>query len=149
MIEVLNLTSDQKVKTNFLKNIAKKVLELEKKEDFSLSIFLVGPARIRNLNKKYRGKNRVTDVLSFGQVQDFQFIMPPDTKEYLGEVIICLREVKKHAKKSNISLKEELARVLIHGILHLLGYEHENSQQEAQKMEEKQNLYLKICHPFP
>ncbi|MBA7596479.1 Endoribonuclease YbeY [subsurface metagenome] len=121
MIEVNNLTTN-KVDEEFLKGLVKKVLQGENKKIADLSIVLVGQGRIRELNKKYRGKNKTTDVLSF------QY-------DELGEVIICLREVKKNAKKFGSTYKKELARILIHGILHILGYDHE-------KMKEKENHYL-------
>ena len=105
-----------------MKGLVKKVLQGENKKIADLSIVLVGQGRIRELNKKYRGKNKTTDVLSF------QY-------DELGEVIICLREVKKNAKKFGSTYKKELARILIHGILHILGYDHE-------KMKEKENHYL-------
>ena len=84
---------------------------------------------MKELNKKYRRKNRETDVLSF-----------PGEKE--GEVIICPSVVKKNAKNFGSSFKSELVRILIHGILHLLGYDHEKSKKEAIKMEKKQAYYL-------
>jgi probable rRNA maturation factor len=111
--------------------IAQTILETEKEGNKNLSIALVGQGRIRELNKKYRGKNRATDVLAF-------------PGNGLGEIVICLREVKKNAKRFGSIFKKELARVLIHGILHLLGYNHERSKTETKKMEEKQNYYLEI-----
>ena len=133
MIEVNNLTTSP-IDEEFLKGVARKVLEGEsasrrKKED-NLSIVLVGQGRMRELNKKYRKKNKVTDVLTFGNG--------------LNEIVICLREVKKNAKKYSIALEKELTRVLIHGILHLLGYNHEGDIKEAEKMDEKQNYYLSL-----
>ena len=127
MIEVNNLTANP-INEEFLKAVAKKVLERENEAENNLSIALVGQGRIRELNKKYRKKNKVTDVLTFG--------------EGLNEIVICLREVKKNAKGFKSTFKKELARVLIHGILHLLGYNHEKDTKEAEKMEEKQNYYL-------
>jgi len=124
MIEINNLTTNP-VDEEFLKGLVKKVLEGENKEEAGLSIALVGQGRIRELNKKYRGKNRATDVLAF----------PGDG---LGEIVICLREVKKNAKRYRSNSEKELARVLIHGILHLLGYDHEKSEQAAEKMREKE-----------
>jgi len=103
-------------------------LEGENEKKDNLSIVLVGQGRMRELNKKYRKKNKVTDVLTFG--------------DGLNEIVICLREVKKNAKGFKSSFEKELARVLIHGILHLLGYNHERSEMRAKKMEEKQNYYL-------
>jgi len=123
MVEINNLTTVS-IDEEFLKKVAEKVLEGEKAKG-ELSIALVGQGRIRELNKKYRGKNRVTDVLAF-------------PSNGLGEIVICLREVKKNAKRFGSSFEKELATCLIHGILHLLGYDHE-------KMGEKQKYYLSIC----
>lgn len=127
MVEVNNLTTNP-IDEEFLKGVARKVLEGENEAENNLSIVLVGQGRIRELNKKYRKENKVTDVLTFGNG--------------LNEIVICLREVKKNAKKYSITLEKELTRVLIHGILHLLGYNHEKDTKEAEKMEEKQNYYL-------
>ena len=165
MIEINNLTTN-KVDEKFLKGIAEKVLKDEDKKDIELSIALVGWARIRKLNKQYRKKNKVTDVLSFQYASErsersgeerqslFEGISTEGAqgqKEHevffkdacAGEIVICLREVKKNAKRANIALKKELTRVLIHGILHLLGYDHEKSKIEAEKMREKEETYVK------
>jgi len=142
MIEINNLTNNP-VDEKFLKKVAKIVLKKEKKEKLYLSIAFVNKKRIRELNKKYRKKDRSTDVLSF-------------TYNKGGETVICPQEVKKNAKKFNSTFKKELARVLIHGILHLLGYNHEKLVGEAKprtrinsvrgkKMEEKENYYLNLC----
>jgi probable rRNA maturation factor len=120
MIEVNNLTTNRADK-NFLKKVAKKVLAGENKK-IELSIALVGQARIKKLNKKYRKQNRATDVLSF-------------LYDNSGEIVICLREVKKNARKFNSTYKRELARVLIHGLLHILAYSH-------QAMRGKEDYYL-------
>ena len=132
MIEINNLTTIQ-IDEEFLGKVCQKVLESEDKKASELSIALVGQSRIRELNKRYRGKNRVTDVLAF-----------PNNEFGLGEIVICLREVKKNAKRFSSTFEKELARVLIHGILHLLGYDHEKSNAQAKKMEGKQNYYLKL-----
>lgn len=145
MIEINNLTTVS-INEDFLKKIAKKVLEGEKaRKEVNMSIALVGPGRIKKINKRYRGKNRITDVLSFSEFKielgQFKVGDLKKTRD-LGEIIICLREVKKNAKKYKLEFETELARVLIHGVLHLLGYDHEKSGKEAKEMEEKQNYYL-------
>lgn len=127
MIEVNNLTTNQ-IKEDFLKRIAGKVLK-EEKTEMDLSVALVGQGRIKELNKRYRKKNRVTDVLSF---------LYGDS----GEIVICLSEVRKNAKKYGLSFEKELAKILIHGILHLLGYDHEKTEKEAEKMRGKEEYYL-------
>ncbi len=129
MIEINNLTASP-VDKKFLEKIAGSIFKKEKKLDKNLSIALIGSERMRELNKKYRGKNLATDVLSF-QYGDS------------GEVAICLPQVKKNARRFKFTFKKELARVLIRGILHLLGYNHEGSKKTAKEMKKKQNYYLK------
>lgn len=147
MIEINNLTTIS-IDENSLKKIAQKVLEGEKiAKEAELSIALVGPGRMKKINKKYRGKNRVTDTLSFpeSKIQLEQFkIGPLQKSKSLGEIVICLREIKKNAKRYKSDFKTELSRVLIHGILHLLGYDHEKSEKGTKEMEEKQNYYLSL-----
>jgi len=114
MIEINNLTR-KGVDEKFLKGLAKKVLKEENREEIDLSVAFVDKKKIKELNKKYRKKDKATDVLSFG--------------EGLNEVVICPAMIKN---------KKNLAEILIHGILHLLGYEH------GEKMEEKQEYYLNL-----
>jgi len=139
MVEVNNLTTVS-VKKDFLKKIAIRVLKEEKKKRAGLSIVLVGPSRMKKLNKKYLKKNSVTDVLAFGQSKEFPII--PADELSLGEIVICPSEIKKNVKFYSSSFKKELARVLIHGILHLLGYNHEVSKAKEKVMEEKQKYYF-------
>ena len=148
MIEINNLTTSS-VDEEFFKTVAKKVLKGENKEEAGLSIVLVGAGRIRALNRKYRKKNRVTDVLAFGEIPNSKWTFrgvydsqTPDSIERLGEIVICLREVKKNAERYKSTFEKELAYVLIHGILHLLEYDHEKTKKEAEKMSEKEEHYL-------
>lgn len=144
MIEVNNLTTSS-IDEEFLKRIAKIVLEGENKKEAKLSIALIGQGRMRKLNKKYMGRNRVTDVLAFPAtivpLEKFK-IGELQKIEGLGEIVICLREAKKNAKRFGLSFEKELAKVLIHGILHLLGYDHEISSEKVKQMQEKEKYYL-------
>lgn len=144
MIELNNLTTVS-IDEEFLKKITEKILEGENKKELDLSIALIGQGRIRELNKKYKKKNRVTDVLAFPESKVLleKFRVGPIKKiRGLGEIVICLREVKKNAKRFDLTFERELARVLIHGILHLLGYDHEESKEREKEMEKKENYYL-------
>ena len=138
MIEINNLTNFQ-IDEIFLKKVAKKVFQGENKKEGELSIALVGPAIIKKLNKKYRGQNQPTDVLSFSQspTSNFQCL-----RVGLGEIIICPQQIRKNAKKFKTDFEKELIFVLIHGILHLLGYEHEESGEKAKKMNEREKYYI-------
>jgi len=131
MIEVNNLTTER-INKVFLKRIAEKVLTAEKKRRTKISLALIEEKEIKKINRKYRRKNRPTDVLSF----DY---------DNLKEIVICPVAVRKNAKRYNSTLKKELARVLIHGILHLLGYEHEKNKKKAEIMGKKEEEYLKLC----
>lgn len=141
MIEINNLTTNP-VDEEFLKKISQKVLTREKKKNLDLSIAIVGSGRIRKLNKIYLKKNRVTDVLAFGQNSRYKVKDVRCKMRDLGEIIICLREVKNNAKRFGQSFEKELTRVLIHGTLHLLGYNHEKSEILAKKMREKEEYYF-------
>ncbi|MFQ6049850.1 MAG: rRNA maturation RNase YbeY [Candidatus Paceibacterales bacterium] len=144
MIEINNLTTNP-IDEEFLKKVAQKVLAGEGKKESELSIALIGQGKMRKLNKKYLGKNRVTDVLAFPEskalLEKFK-IGPLQKTQGLGEIVICLREVKKNAKKFKVTFKTELAKVLIHGVLHLLGYNHEKAEKDAEKMRKKEEYYL-------
>lgn len=136
MIEINNLIFTP-VDENFLKKAAENVLKGEGKKKFYLSIALIGRSRMKELNKKYLKRNYATDVLAFPETEKHPQI------NILGEVIVCPQVIKSNAKKFNFVFKKELCKVLIHGILHLLGYGHEKSAKEAEKMERKENYYLK------
>lgn len=123
MVEINNLTGSRIDKT-FLKNLAGKVLKKEGAKPKEFSVAVIGDKRMKELNGKYRKKNKITDVLSFkyGEQGD-------------GEVAICYGEVKRNSKKHGSTFKKELGRVLIHGILHILGHTH-------QSMKKKEIYYL-------
>ncbi len=133
MIEINNLTNFA-VDKSFFTGVAKKVLKGENKQMENLSIAFVGPNEIHKLNKTYRKKDKPTDVLSFEKVSDF--------KDECSEIIICPQVVRENAKESKLSLKKELAKIMIHGILHTLGYDHEISPAEEKRMEEKEAYYF-------
>jgi len=144
IIEINNLTFEP-LNQDFLKKCIKFVLKKQRKKDIYLSVAIVGEKRMRKINKKYRKKDKATDVLSFPEdkvlLEKFR-IDSCQKIQGLGEIIICLQEVKKNAKTSNLLLNQELSRVIIHGVLHLLGYDHEKSVSDEKKMKEKQENYL-------
>jgi probable rRNA maturation factor len=110
-----------------------------KDKNIEVSLNLVGEAKIKELNKKYRNKNQVTDVLSF-PLEESRFkkhdILP------LGDIFICLPFAVKESKRQDISLKKELAWLTVHGFLHLTGHDHEKSKKDVKKMFELESLIL-------
>ncbi len=140
-----NFTADKKYGVKFFKGVLRKALGKPgfKGKNIELSVNLVGEGRIRALNKKYLGKNRVTDVLSF-PISDKVSIKPVDNGIIaLGDIFICLPMAKKDALKEGVSLSSKLALLAIHGLLHLLGYDHEKSEKNKKEMFKLQNKILK------
>ena len=151
MLEIHNFTQNE-IDEKMFQRVAEVVLKtVGIKDKTEISLAIVGEGRIRKLNKMYRGKNRVTDVLSFGDKSvlpylakafprlkksaNMVFVNPPDGVKRLGEIIICYPYAKKQARRENHSLEKELTVLLIHGILHLLGYEHTKDIEKAEEME--------------
>jgi len=114
-----------------LEKIIEKILAGEKKKEFSLVLLFLAPAKMAELNLRYRQKKGPTDVLSFSALE----------AGYLGEVIICPARVRKNARRFKEEFPKELQRVLVHGVLHLLGYDHEQDRQKAILMKKKEEYY--------
>jgi probable rRNA maturation factor len=131
MIEINNLTNFS-VDKKIFSTVAKKVLSGENRRTENISLVFVSKEEIKKLNKKFRKKNKATDVLSFELNEG----------KNIGEIVICPDIVKENAKKYGNTIKSEIMKVFVHGILHLLGYDHEKSKKEEKLMEKKQNLYL-------
>ncbi len=128
-----NYTSRKAPGNKFFKEIldmATRELKIKDK-NIEVSLNLVGEDKIRGLNRKYRSKDEVTDVLSFPLEES-------RLKKYgilpLGDIFICLPFAVKESKRQNISLEKELAWLTVHGFLHLLGYDHEISETGAREM---------------
>lgn len=126
----------------FLTEKAKKdisyLISNEIDNNFNVSIYFIDEKDMKNINKKYRGKDYATNVLSFA----YQETEETSTEIMnLGEVLICQEEVEKDAKEKKISNNKELYFVLIHGLLHLLGYDH-NDDDEEREMQKKEQFYL-------
>ena len=134
------------------KTVLKRAAEIffEKKNfpgSVDLSIVLVSRAKMRKLNEKYRHKQGVTDVLSFNLSSGHHFPSTTLGHSLLGEIVICPYEVKRQAKIFQNSFQKELIKVLVHSILHLLGFEHERSKKAAQNMRAQEEKYLKFILP--
>jgi probable rRNA maturation factor len=122
---------------DWLQNILEKVLIAEKSpSNAEISLVITSQERIRELNREYRGKDRPTDVLSFSMAEEkieeepAGFIVPPDGLIHLGEVIISYPQAVIQASERRHSLKNEMAILITHGVLHILGYDHEKPEME-------------------
>lgn len=123
-----------------IKQKTEKILSDLSCEESELSILFVNDNKIQKLNKEYRGIDRPTDVLSFSMDEGEGGGINP---WLLGDVIISLETAARQAEEKGHSLEKEVLILLIHGILHLLGYEHENSPEYAKVMEKKEKEILK------
>lgn len=122
MIEINNLTNE-KIDLEWVKLIILETLKLEKKEDSKeVSVAIISADEIKEINSKYREIDNATDVLSF-----------EGDDNILGEIIVCPEEVR----NNGTNFEDELKRVLIHGTLHILGYDHEKDQGEMIKKQEE------------
>lgn len=104
-----------------------------------IDLNIISARKIAEINKKYRKIDGPTDVLSFSYINDRDFVNSRDGIVHLGDIFIAPSVVRKNAASYKTVLKQELSRVLIHGLLHLFGYEHENNRQKRQEMENMEN----------
>jgi probable rRNA maturation factor len=112
-----------------------------------LSVLLVNDKRMRVLNRRYRGVDRTTDVLSFPQLSASHIRASRVTNHdfSLGDIVINLHKAKRQAAENGILFDEELKRLMIHGLLHLLGYDHERGGYAEKKMKKKsEELFHKL-----
>jgi len=130
-----------------LEMIPKSILQskLRAKKDtplntYRFSISIIGNRSMKLLNNKYRKKNYPTDVLSFSI---FESEGPRIPSLDLGDILICLPVAKKQAREYQESLRHELERLTVHGVLHLFGYDHEKSKKEEKQMFSLQNKILR------
>ena len=110
-----------------------------------ISILLTGDKDIRRLNQEFRSIDQPTDVLSFPQNADEDPCIPEEI--ILGDIAVSLDTAKAQAIEHGLDFKEEIILLLIHGILHLLGYDHEISEKEEEKMRNKTRELFKLVFP--
>lgn len=132
-----NLHSSKKVKLKTIKRLGEKVLAGEKNRQ-NVNIILVDDKYITRLNREFLDENRSTDVLSFGMKEGKRMNPEPDV---LGEVYVSLDRAEKQAKEYSHSFQEEVNLLAVHGLLHLLGYDHRKKDQRD-KMRKKEEKYL-------
>ena len=128
-----------------LENMIEKVMDHLGCQNTEVSILLTRDKDICLLNKAFRGIDQPTDVLSFPQNQNEDPSIPGEN--FLGDIAVSLDTAKIQANEHGLILKEEIILLLIHGILHLLGYDHEVSEKEDKKMRSKTRELFKLAFP--
>lgn len=140
-VEILQRGAGKKLSARKIKKIALTILELVGEKNAELSLALIGSVEMKKLNAKYRKKDYPTDVLSF----PIEGIVPKETR-LLGDVVVSVEKAAEQAKARGYSPEQEMVTLLIHGIVHLIGYDHERSAQEARAMHRvEKRIYRQLC----
>jgi probable rRNA maturation factor len=139
--EIARRGAGRKYPSRTFKKIALAVLALTGQETAELSLALIGNDEMQKLNARYRHKDYPTDVLSFPAGADLPLGTP-----LLGDVIISVEKAAQQAKERQHTLDHEMVTLLIHGVVHLLGYDHERSAKDARAMKRvERKIYRRLC----
>jgi probable rRNA maturation factor len=142
-IEILDV-SETKIKSSRIKNTAKSSLDHLSVSKASLTILITSDERIQTLNHKFREVDAPTDVLAFPA----GYIDPESKRTYLGDVIISYQMAARQAEQRDHSVNVEIQLLVIHGILHLLGYDHADVNERQQMWEVKAAILDKLSIGF-
>ncbi len=137
-------TEDVSVPLCVLESLAGRVLSAEGFPDHSISVLIEGDDAVRELNRRYRGLDEPTDVLTFVSAEsaDYPVTSSVDVGErrHAGDIIISLPAVRRNADTFSIEEEEELRRVLIHGVLHICGWQHESNDADEPMLRRQEEL---------
>ncbi len=132
-----------------LRRVAAEVLGREEvAEGTELSLIITDDETVRELNRRFRDVDAPTDVLAFDAGTEEHFVSAPESPPYLGDVVISYQRALAQADELGHAVAEELKLLVIHGILHLLGYDHQE-EADAQKMRERENQVLHLPDKGP
>ena len=135
MVEVVNRQRTSKLPSRDWVALTTRILKLLGSPDASVTIAFVSDRKIRELNRMFRGVDKSTDVLSFPSGED---------AENFGDIAISIDTAKVQAKRNRLTLERELAQLILHGVLHLSGYDHETDDGEMNWLELKLRRRLRI-----
>ena len=135
LLQKMTEAAEYAVESENMHNLDKKRCEI--------SVTFVDLDEIHELNKQYRGVDKPTDVLSFPQFDDLEEEIPEVCEICLGDVVICEQKAREQAEEFGHSFERELVYLFTHSVLHLLGYDHVNSEEEETEMREHQRVIMK------
>jgi probable rRNA maturation factor len=137
-MEILVTSSVKKpgIRLASVRRLAEEVLRAEGKRNVEVAVLLVGARAMRRLNERYTGRAGTTDVLAFEMAGE-EFSGP-----VLGDVYVCVDAARAQASARGEPVRKAVARLAIHGLLHLLGYDHTRGPREARRMEKRQEQLL-------
>ena len=135
---------------SWLQGVAEQVLTArDAGSGVELGLVITSQERVRQLNRSYRGRDEPTDVLAFSTVEEIvtdspPFVVPPDGVLHLGEVIIAYPQAVAQAEEHGHSIKKEITILIIHGVLHLLGYDDEKPDMEREMRAKEREILNRI-----
>ena len=141
MIEIVNRQRKLKISPEDFQAFAEKAVEsIKEARGRAVTIAFVSDRKMRELNRMFRGKNTTTDVLSFpSEPDEFE-----ESENNLGDIVISLEQAERQADENNLSFELEIKQLILHGILHLCGYDHETDAGEMNRIELKLRDKLQI-----
>ena len=140
-IGILNETNKKVEELNDLKGLLEYATQMEEVENSIFNVVLIDNEKIHEMNKQYRGIDRPTDVISFALEDENSCLSFKGEPRVLGDIYISIDKALEQANEYGHTLKRELSFLAIHGLLHLLGYDHMNPEEEK-VMFERQELIL-------
>jgi probable rRNA maturation factor len=151
MIYLRNSTRKHKIALGKIEKTARRLLAAIGEADASLSISFVGDAAIRRLNREHRGKDGATDVLSFPMYErkDLRRRRLEAGERLLGDIVISVDTAVRQGAAYDAMLAHEIERLLIHGVLHLIGHDHEQFAQRRRMEAEERRLAAAIGMRWP
>ncbi|MEO8325334.1 MAG: rRNA maturation RNase YbeY [Nitrospirota bacterium] len=132
------------VRPTTVRRLTQAVLQQAGYPSANLSLTFVGKTRMQKLNRTYRERDYATDVLAFPMQDVLQ-----SSLAFVGDVVICIPVALAQASRFDNTPDEEILRLLIHGTLHLLGYDHETTEREAKRMKRKEHMIFRRLSPVP
>jgi probable rRNA maturation factor len=148
MSEIINrqrkIKLERQIFQVFAENVVSQIPETANK---SVTIAFVSDRKMRELNKTFRGKNSTTDVLSFPfEADEFEILSEPSASAggFLGDIIISAEQAARQASENDLDLETEIKQLILHGVLHLCGYDHEtdNGEMNAKEIELRDKLEI-------
>lgn len=139
LVEVEQTVGSRLPQAWWLQLFTKTARHLKHRQASRVSVGVVGEAAMRSVHQRYAGSKKVTDVLSFAERDSI--VASRQEKGYLGEVIICYPQAVRQAKQYGHSVKDEMALLFVHGLLHLVGFDHD-TKAKATKMRSSEAAIL-------
>jgi probable rRNA maturation factor len=141
MIEIINRQRHHKINLKAWRDFTQRTLQTVGSANRSVTVVFVGSAAIKKLNQDFRGQNYSTDVLSFPtEAETFE----SEDRSKLGEVVICLERAQIQSRENGLTFANEVQQLILHGVLHLCGYDHETDHGEMNRLELKLRKKLGI-----